>query len=148
MTATGPTVPDPWPCPTIRAIDGAVGEPLPLTTPPGFTIEDPAERLLVEQMTALRPGLRPEQACAALQALRTLPYTLHPAAQPCTAAPTDPAPGCCPATTSGPWAATLCCTLSPQHTGPWHDSGGNTTWRVDETGTLNLVIDDTCRHDR
>lgn len=122
-----------WPCPTIRALDTAPG-----TSP--VVVEDHADRLLIEQMCALRPGLRPEQAHAALQALRTLPYALHRNDAPCPApaddnAPSRPSAPLCSAETSGPHGTTVSCVLAP-HTGPWHDTGRNLEWRVDDHGLL------------
>lgn len=55
---------------------------------PPLTVEDwpTAHQHLVEQLCAVRPGLRTEQAHATLQGLLTLRWVLHPPAGPCPSA--------------------------------------------------------------
>jgi len=109
--------------------------------PPLGVEEWPAQHVrLVEELCAVRPGLRPEQAHAVLQGLRTLRWALHPEAQPCgqQAPARRPGRAVCGATATGSFGATLTCSLAPHAGEPWHDNG-KTQWQCIGTNGLWLM---------
>jgi hypothetical protein len=104
-------------------------------TPPLTVEEWPAQHVrLVEQLCAVRPGLRPEQAHAVLQALRTLRWTIHVAEMTCMPAQPPGPPATCTAVETGIDEQPLACVLAVHDDDPWHDNGRGVRWRSDGGG--------------
>jgi hypothetical protein len=104
------------------------------------TVEEewPAQHVqLVEHLCAVRPGLRPEQAHAALQGLRTLRWTLHPdhlTCEPVTTTPATAPLAACTATETGLDEQPLACVLAVHDDTPWHYNGRDLRWRSEGSG--------------
>jgi hypothetical protein len=84
-----------------------------------------AHNRLVEQLCAVRPGLRPEQAHATLQALRTLRWELQ--------RPGEPESAVCGDESAGLGDTPMVCVRPIGHQ-TWHEDARGRQWRTVDSG--------------